>query len=57
MSGPRWFASPLAGTAGVLAGLGLLAIPLRKLTSVEKAPAVQAAPAGVAAAKSPPSCG
>ena len=33
MSGLRWLQSPLAGTACVLAGLGLLAIPLRKLTS------------------------
>lgn len=33
MSAFRWLASPLAGTAGVLAGLCLLAIPLRKLTS------------------------
>lgn len=42
MSGPRWLASPLAGTACVLAGLSLLAIPLRKLTSAEPVPAVQA---------------
>ncbi|MCX6867093.1 MAG: hypothetical protein NTV46_12910 [Verrucomicrobia bacterium] len=35
MSGPRWLKSPLAGTACVLAGLALLAIPLRKLTSAE----------------------
>jgi len=33
MSYPRWLASPLAGTAGVLAGLCLLAVPMRKLTS------------------------
>jgi hypothetical protein len=45
MSGSRWFASPLAGTAGVLAGLGLLSFPLRKLTSAEPVPAVRAAPA------------
>jgi hypothetical protein len=32
MSQTRWHASPLAGTAGVLAGLALLAIPLRELT-------------------------
>jgi hypothetical protein len=28
-----WFASPLAGTAAVIAGLALLAVPLMKLTS------------------------
>lgn len=40
----RWLTSPLAGTAGVLAGLCLIAIPLRDLTSV---PPVRAAmPAG-----------
>ena len=33
--------SPLAATASVLAGLGLLAIPLRKLTSAEPPPAVK----------------
>jgi hypothetical protein len=33
MSAKRWLGSPLAGTAGVLAGLCLLAIPLRRLTS------------------------
>ena len=53
MSGSRWFASPLAGTAGVLAGLGLLSIPLRKLTSAEPVPAIQAAPAVVAARELP----
>src|SRR5688572_5772820 len=42
MSCTRWFASPLAGTAGVLLGIGLLAIPLRKLTSAEPIPAVRA---------------
>ena len=51
MSGSRWLASPLAGTAGVLAGLCLLAIPLRQLTSARRplappAPAAVAAPAG-----------
>lgn len=41
MSAKRWLGSPLAGTAGVLAGLCLLAIPLRKLTSAPPAqPAV-----------------
>ena len=38
MSATRWLASPLAGTVGVLAGLCLLAIPLRKLTSEEPWP-------------------
>jgi hypothetical protein len=33
MSAKRWLGSPLAGTAGVLAGLCLLVIPLRQLTS------------------------
>jgi hypothetical protein len=42
-AGTRWFASPLTGTAGVIAGLCLLAIPLRKLTSAEPVAAVQAA--------------
>ena len=41
---PRWLASPLTGTAGVLAGLCLLAVPLRKLTSAT-APARDPAPA------------
>jgi hypothetical protein len=36
----RWLTSPLAGTAGVLAGLCLVSIPLRQLTS---APPVRAA--------------
>lgn len=35
MIAPRWVASPLVGTVGVLVGLGLLAIPLRNLTSEE----------------------
>ena len=43
MSGNHWFASPLAGTAGVLAGLCLLAVPLRKLTSAAPVPAAPAA--------------
>ncbi len=38
MSAKRWLASPLAGTAGVLAGLLLIAIPLRQLTSAPPAP-------------------
>ena len=44
MSGPRWLASPLAGTAAVLAGLALLAIPLRHLTSEQHATPMQTAP-------------
>lgn len=31
----RWLATPLAGTVGVILGLCLLAIPLRKLTSAQ----------------------
>jgi hypothetical protein len=38
MSAKRWLGSPLAGTAGVLAGLCLIAIPLRKLTSAPPVP-------------------
>ena len=41
----KWLHSPLAGTAGVLAALGLLAIPLRHLTSREPTPATHATPA------------
>ena len=33
MNGTRWYASPLFGTAGVIAGLALIAIPLRHLTA------------------------
>ena len=42
--------SPLIGTVGVLAGLGLLAIPLHRLTSTPSAPALvqTAAPAASA---------
>jgi hypothetical protein len=42
--------SPLIGTVGVLAGLGLLAIPLHRLTSTPSAPplALAAAPASSA---------
>lgn len=36
----RWMKSPLAGTAGVIAGLCLISIPLRKLTSAPPVPAV-----------------
>ena len=42
MSAARWLASPLAGTAGVCAGMCLLSIPLRQLTSGAKQPAVVA---------------
>lgn len=51
MSAKRWLASPLAGTAGVLAGLCLIAIPLRKLTSAPPAPA--SAPPETSAAEIP----
>jgi hypothetical protein len=40
----RWLTSPLAGTAGVIAGLCLISIPLRKLTSAPPVAAVM--PAG-----------
>lgn len=39
MNAQRWFASPLAGTAAVLAALGLLAIPLHHITSRAAEPA------------------
>ncbi len=42
MSASRWLTSPLAGTAGVIAGLCLLAIPLRKLTTAQAVPSVVA---------------
>ena len=38
---PNFLTSPLAATAGVLAGLGLLAIPLHQLTSAPPMPAVK----------------
>ena len=45
MSAKRWLGSPLAGTAGVLAGLCLIAIPLRQLTSaLPVKPSAQAQP-------------
>lgn len=37
----RWLATPLAGTAGVMLGLCLIAIPLRKLTSASHVPVAQ----------------
>jgi len=37
MSALRWLASPLTGTAAVLTALGLLAIPLHRLTSAPQA--------------------
>ncbi|MEI8038145.1 MAG: hypothetical protein WCJ14_07115 [Verrucomicrobiota bacterium] len=49
MNGPRWLASPLAGTACVLTALALLAIPLRQLTSSRR-PSPAPAPAPVAGA-------
>jgi hypothetical protein len=39
----RWLTSPLAGTAGVIAGLCLISIPLRQLTSAPPVPDVMAA--------------
>lgn len=42
MSFPRILVSPLAGTAGVIAGLCLLAIPLHRLTSAPPAAAPKA---------------
>ena len=53
MNLPRWFASPLAGTAAVLAGLCLLAIPLHKLTSANPPPPPVVADATDDAAKTP----
>jgi len=41
----RWFVSPLAGTVAVLAGLSLLAIPLRQLTTAASIAAVPGTPA------------
>ena len=35
----RWLRTPLAGTAFVLAGIGVIAIPLQRLTSATKAQA------------------
>ena len=42
----RWLHTPLAGTAFVLAGIGVIAIPLHRLTSASKAqaPAATQAP-------------
>jgi hypothetical protein len=45
MSASRWLKSPLAGTAGVLAGLCLLSIPLRHVTSRPAVAAVEVSPA------------
>lgn len=53
MRGSRWLASPLTGTAAVLAGLCLLAIPLRKLTSETPAPPPRPAPAASASMEIP----
>jgi hypothetical protein len=39
----RWLHTPLAGTAFVLAGIGVIAIPLHRLTSATKAQAPAAA--------------
>ena len=35
----RWFRSPLAGTVLVLAFIGVIALPMQRLTSASKAPA------------------
>jgi len=43
----RWLTSPLAGTAGVIAGLCLISIPLRQLTSAPPVAAVVPAAAVV----------
>ncbi len=51
MKGPRWLASPLAGTAAVLLGLGFLAVPLHRLTSAP--PAAQVRVAAVSASEIP----
>ena len=45
---PRWLASPVTGTVGVLACLSVLAIPLRHLTSAAQDPQVPAAPTATA---------
>lgn len=50
---PRWLASPLTGTAGVLVALSLLAIPLRKLTSDTPVPAARTVPAVVSLTEIP----
>lgn len=46
----RWLRTPLAGTAFVLAGIGVLAIPLHRLTSATKAQAPAATQAPVVSA-------
>lgn len=51
MSANRWTGSPLAGTAAVLAGLCLIAIPLRQLTSAP--PAMLSAPVETSATEIP----
>lgn len=53
MNGVRWLSSPLVGTAAVLAGLFLLAIPLRKLTSAPPVPQVMPAAAMVSSTEIP----
>ena len=45
MNAPRWLSSPLVGTAGVIAGLCLISVPLRMLTSAP--PAAPPAPVAV----------
>ncbi len=41
MKPPRFLTSPLAATVGVLAGLGMMVIPLRQLTSAPPMPTVK----------------
>ena len=50
MKAPRWLTSPLVGTAGVIAGLGMIAVPLRMLTSAP--PAAPPVPQVIAEEKS-----
>ena len=45
MNLPKLLTSPLAATAGVIAGLALLAIPLRQVTSATPPPSPTAAAA------------
>ena len=53
MNVKAWLASPLAGTALVLAALAVVSIPLRRLTSAPAASVSQAAEAGVEAGEIP----
>lgn len=53
MRAARWLASPLVGTAGVIAGLLVISVPLRKLTSARPAAEVRAVPAVVSSTEIP----